>query len=281
MSTRAPTPLVYSCSGASSAAQMANHLALRLDRLGVTEMSCIAGVGGDVPSLVRTACSGRPILALDGCPLHCAARILERHGIRPAWHLDPSEHGVPKTEARRLRPGPGGRHVEDALRAGARHRPGFRYGTGTGRTHGRFLRAGETRPGCAGRPTPPCSQPMNPKKPRGTKHAAGTGIGRPPKRFQEFARRYPQIATAYESLAGATQAAGPLDVRTRCLVKLAIAAGAWREGAVHSHARRALAAGCTPEELRHVVLLATTTLGFPSMMAVMTWVEDVLSGPSA
>ena len=48
---------------------MANHLALQLDRQGIAEMSCIAGVGGDVPSLVRTACSGRPLIALDGCPL--------------------------------------------------------------------------------------------------------------------------------------------------------------------------------------------------------------------
>lgn len=110
------------------------------------------------------------------------------------------------------------------------------------------------------------------------KLAADSGLDRPPKRFQEFARRHPEIARAYESLAEATQKAGPLDSKTRCLVKLAIAAGAWREGAVHSHSRRALAAGCTPEEIRHVVLLATTTLGFPSMMAVMTWVEDVLAG---
>lgn len=100
--------------------------------------------------------------------------------------------------------------------------------------------------------------------------------GEPPKRFREFSRRYPEIARAYEALAVATQAAGPLDPKTRCLVKLAIAAGAWREGAVHSHARRALDAGCTEAEIRQVVLLATTTLGFPSMMAVMTWVEDVL-----
>ena len=45
-----PRPLIYSCSGCSSAAQLANHVAVRLDRAGVAEMSCIAGVGGDVPS---------------------------------------------------------------------------------------------------------------------------------------------------------------------------------------------------------------------------------------
>lgn len=92
-----PLPLVYSCSGASSAAQMANYIAVRLDRLEVAEMSCIAGVGGDVKPLVRTAKSGRPIIALDGCPLHCAAQILKRHGLQADQHYDLSKMGVKKT----------------------------------------------------------------------------------------------------------------------------------------------------------------------------------------
>ncbi|MFA6546606.1 MAG: putative zinc-binding protein [Limisphaerales bacterium] len=91
-------PLVYSCSGASSAAQMANHIAVRLDRLKVAEMSCIAGVGGDVKPLLRTAKSGRPIIALDGCPLQCAAKILKRHGIRADKHYDLSKMGVKKRQ---------------------------------------------------------------------------------------------------------------------------------------------------------------------------------------
>ena len=89
-------PLVYSCSGCSSAAQMANHLALRLDRAGEAEMSCIAGVGGGVTGLVRTARSGRLILALDGCVLKCVAAclvadqhlVLSDHGVRKRKHAD-------------------------------------------------------------------------------------------------------------------------------------------------------------------------------------------------
>lgn len=96
MNSKAKLPLVYSCSGASSAAQMANHIAVRLDRLKVAEMSCIAGVGGDVKPLVRTAKSGRPIIALDGCPLQCAAQILKRHGLKANMHYDLSKMGVPK-----------------------------------------------------------------------------------------------------------------------------------------------------------------------------------------
>ncbi len=96
MKANGRVPLVYSCSGCSSAAQMANHLALRLDRLGVAEMSCIAGVGGDVEHLVMIAKSGRPIVVLDGCPLECARKCLARHGLEPAVHRLLSEYGVRK-----------------------------------------------------------------------------------------------------------------------------------------------------------------------------------------
>lgn len=89
-------PLVYSCSGCSSAAQMANYVALQLDRQGVAEMSCIAGVGGNVPHLVRIAQSGRPILALDGCPLQCVKSSLAQRDITPTHHVMLHEHGVKK-----------------------------------------------------------------------------------------------------------------------------------------------------------------------------------------
>jgi len=89
-------PVVYSCSGCSSAAQLANYVAVRLDRRGVAEMSCIAGVGGDVPSLLRVARSGRPIVVIDGCPVVCAQKSLERHGIAVDEHVQLADSGVKK-----------------------------------------------------------------------------------------------------------------------------------------------------------------------------------------
>lgn len=89
-------PLVYSCSGCSSAAQTANQVALQLDRRGVAEMSCIAGVGGDVPHLLKIAKSGRPIIGIDGCVLACVKSSLARHHIAPRWYLQLHEHGVKK-----------------------------------------------------------------------------------------------------------------------------------------------------------------------------------------
>lgn len=101
-------------------------------------------------------------------------------------------------------------------------------------------------------------------------------MSKPPEFYRRFIDRYPDVGKAYEELGETTKKVGPLDQRTAELVKLGIAIGARHEGAVHSHARRSLDAGASADEVRHAVLLATTTLGFPAMMAALSWVEDVL-----
>ncbi|HEY3215668.1 MAG TPA: carboxymuconolactone decarboxylase family protein [Candidatus Eisenbacteria bacterium] len=101
-----------------------------------------------------------------------------------------------------------------------------------------------------------------------------------PSFYSAFREAHPRVATAYQELGEAVRAAGPLTERAAELVKLALAAGAHLEGAVHSHARRALEAGVAPEELRQVPLLAITTLGFPAAMAVRAMIEDVLGPPA-
>lgn len=97
-----------------------------------------------------------------------------------------------------------------------------------------------------------------------------------PKRFLKFTKDFPDVTAAYESLGEAVHSAGPLDEKTRALIKIGISAGARLEGAVHAHVRKALAAGVTPAEIRHAVLLSLPTIGLPSMMAALSWVEDTL-----
>ncbi len=97
-----------------------------------------------------------------------------------------------------------------------------------------------------------------------------------PKPFEEFKANYTGVFEAYEKLGKECLAAGPLDAKMRELVKLGISIGAKMEGAAHSHTRRALEQGATAEELRHIALLALTTLGFPNMMSGLLWVEDIL-----
>ncbi len=99
-----------------------------------------------------------------------------------------------------------------------------------------------------------------------------------PEVYVRFRSSYPQVAEALDRLAAATEAAGPLDQKTQRLVKLGIAIGALAQGAVRSNVRRALEAGATAEEVRHVALLAVTTGGFPMAIAGLGWVEEVLGG---
>ncbi|OGR85047.1 MAG: zinc-binding protein [Elusimicrobia bacterium RIFCSPLOWO2_01_FULL_54_10] len=89
-------PLVYSCSGCSNVAQISNAIAVRLDREGLAEMSCIVGVGGDVEPLVRLSRSGREIIAIDGCPLQCVKSCLARHGVAPSRHFILTRMGMEK-----------------------------------------------------------------------------------------------------------------------------------------------------------------------------------------
>ncbi|MBI4482966.1 MAG: carboxymuconolactone decarboxylase family protein [Acidobacteria bacterium] len=97
-----------------------------------------------------------------------------------------------------------------------------------------------------------------------------------PQPVEEFKNNYAEIWKAFTQLGDRCHEAGPLDERTRRLVKLALAIGAGLEGATHSAVRNALAAGIGPEDLRHVAVLAITTLGFPATMRALTWMGDDL-----
>lgn len=97
-----------------------------------------------------------------------------------------------------------------------------------------------------------------------------------PKRFEKLYKDYPEVAKAYEELGKAVHSSGPLDDKTRALIKLAISTGAGLEGAVHSHTRKAIELGISKEEIRQTVLLALPTIGLPPTMATMSWVDDIL-----
>jgi len=92
-----------------------------------------------------------------------------------------------------------------------------------------------------------------------------------------FRGHFPDVAAALDGVGSAVDGAGPLDERTSRLVKLGIAVGAASQGAVRSNARKALAAGATAEEVRHVALLAVTTCGFPAAIAGFGWIDEVLA----
>jgi len=81
-----PEPLVHACSGASNLGQLTNEIAIRLDRNGLAEMSC------------AEALSGRPVVAISGCSLACASRLLVEHGVTVTSAFQLENRGVLKAK---------------------------------------------------------------------------------------------------------------------------------------------------------------------------------------
>jgi len=98
-----------------------------------------------------------------------------------------------------------------------------------------------------------------------------------PRPYKQMHQSHPDLMVAYEAFGKAAREAGPLSDREVSLVKLAISIGAALEGAAHSHCRKAIEAGCTAEDLRHVAILSAPTMGFPAMMRAKSWVEEVVN----
>jgi alkylhydroperoxidase/carboxymuconolactone decarboxylase family protein YurZ len=96
-----------------------------------------------------------------------------------------------------------------------------------------------------------------------------------PKPVNQLRKRYPKIWQTFNQLGDLCHEAGPLDEKTRRLVKLALSIGAGLEGATHSAVRNAKSAGVTADEINHVALLAITTLGLPSATRALTWIGDL------
>lgn len=102
----------------------------------------------------------------------------------------------------------------------------------------------------------------------------------PPLPYRDFKERYPAVMEAYEALGKTCHHSGTLSPKVRELVKIGMAIGGGLESATRAHVRHAREAGATDEEIRHAALLATTTLGFPTMMKGMAWINDVLGDPT-
>jgi 4-carboxymuconolactone decarboxylase len=90
-----------------------------------------------------------------------------------------------------------------------------------------------------------------------------------PANYNAFTDRFPELVDAHERVAEAIERAGPLDLKTRELVRIGIAAAAGLETATKSHVRRALDAGASVAEIEQTILLLVNTCGFSR--AAMGW----------
>ena len=91
-------------------------------------------------------------------------------------------------------------------------------------------------------------------------------------------KKYGKVMENHQELGKALREAGPIPEKDAHLIQLAAAAASKAEGAVHSHVRRALEAGATPEEIYHAIILLTSTIGFPAVAAALSWTKDTVEG---
>ena len=100
-----------------------------------------------------------------------------------------------------------------------------------------------------------------------------------PKHFQSFVKDYPDVWEAHQKLSEACAESGPLDRKTRELIKVGISGAANQITAVQRHAVMAIQAGASEEEVYQTILLLITTVGFPRASAALQWAKNALAAP--
>jgi len=101
-------------------------------------------------------------------------------------------------------------------------------------------------------------------------------VSKLPGQYLSIKSRFKKYFDASDNLGKAARESGPLDEKTSHLVQLAASASIRSEGSVHSHIRRALEAGAKPEEIYHAIILLTSTIGFPTVSAALSWADDII-----
>jgi len=97
-----------------------------------------------------------------------------------------------------------------------------------------------------------------------------------PDQYLHIKKRFSKFSKAVDNLGKVTRDSGPINKKTSHLIQMAAAIAIRSEGAAHSHTRRALQAGATPEEIYHAIILLTSTIGFPTVSAALSWADDVI-----
>ena len=88
---------IVACSGASNVGQIANQAAIELSKEKVGRFFCLAGIGAHIKGMVKAGKEADLIVAIDGCPVQCAAKTLQHAEIEPAIQVIVTELGIEKS----------------------------------------------------------------------------------------------------------------------------------------------------------------------------------------
>ena len=90
------TMLVFPCSGAADVGEISDRAARLLSKETCVKISCLAGIGANISGFIASANGADLVIALDGCPVSCAKKNLETHGVNKFKHLKVTDCGFEK-----------------------------------------------------------------------------------------------------------------------------------------------------------------------------------------
>lgn len=103
---------IFPCVGAANVGQLSNRIAIELEKQGIGNLMCTAGIGARAPGLMKSAEASDRIIAIDGCPVNCASKTLELAGFKANRQIVISELGIKKSKERDLKD----QEITDTLR---------------------------------------------------------------------------------------------------------------------------------------------------------------------
>lgn len=87
--------IVIACSGACDLGQVTDTVARKLRDNKVSKMNCLAAVGADIKPTIEAFKSAN-LLMLEGCPVDCGKKILDKAGIINYTHIRMTDFGYVK-----------------------------------------------------------------------------------------------------------------------------------------------------------------------------------------
>jgi len=94
---------IFPCVGAANVGQLSNRIAIELEKQGIGNLMCTAGIGARAPGLMKSAEASDRIIAINGCPVNCASKTLELAGFKVDRQIVISELGIKKSKEKDLK----------------------------------------------------------------------------------------------------------------------------------------------------------------------------------
>jgi uncharacterized metal-binding protein len=88
--------LIFTCSGAADVGEIADRAGRKLHKDNAGRMWCLAGIGAGLGNFIEATKTAPRVLVIDGCPVDCGKKMMEKSGITRFAHLRVTDQGFEK-----------------------------------------------------------------------------------------------------------------------------------------------------------------------------------------